>query len=187
MQAEMPIVEYNTCAKANKKLGEVVDRWMICAGYGGDSKISGCHGDSGGPLVCEDPKSGRWSLRGTVSWGDHYCNGGPTYSVFVRINSYVDWIKCKMTSQPLKPSKFIEYEMDKIYSKREWRSWTSFFAFVRTHTNLVRPVVQSHKFDCRLAAPTDFIRGISAGKLDSFRLYFVCVSNERGSLILDYF
>ena len=108
MQAEMPIVEYNTCAKANKKLGKVVDRWMICAGYGGDSKISGCHGDSGGPLVCEDPKSGRWSLRGTVSWGDHYCNGGPTYSVFVRINSYVDWIKWKMTSQPLKPSKFIE-------------------------------------------------------------------------------
>ena len=106
MQAKMPIVDYNTCAKANQHLGEVVDSMMICAGYGEDSKISGCHGDSGGPLVCSD-NTGRWTLRGTVSWGDHYCNGGPTYSVFVRINKYVDWIKCKMNSQPLQPRKFI--------------------------------------------------------------------------------
>ena len=35
--------------------------------------------------------------------------------------------------------------------------------------------------DCPLAAPTDFIRGISAGKLDLFRLDFVSVSDERGS------
>ncbi|XP_078373651.1 chymotrypsin-like elastase family member 3B [Oculina patagonica] len=103
MQAKMPIVDYNACAQANKNLGEVVDTSMVCAGYGGDSKISGCHGDSGGPLVCQDKNTGRWTLRGAVSWGDHYCNGGPTYSVFVRINSYIDWIKCKMTSQPLQP------------------------------------------------------------------------------------
>lgn len=105
MQAKMPIVDYNTCAEGNKNLGEVVDTSMVCAGYGGDSKISGCHGDSGGPLVCQDKNTGRWTLRGTVSWGDHYCKGGPTYSVFVRINSYIDWIKCKMTSQPLQPRK----------------------------------------------------------------------------------
>lgn len=103
----MPIVDYNTCAQANKAFGEVVDAEMICAGYGGNSKLSGCHGDSGGPLVCQDER-GRWTLRGTVSWGDHYCNGGPTYSVFVRINSYIDWIKCKMTSQPLRPRKSIK-------------------------------------------------------------------------------
>ena len=76
MQAKMPIVDYSTCAKANKNLGEVVDMSMVCAGYGGDSKISGCHGDSGGPLVCQDIATGRWTLRGTVSWGDHYCKGG---------------------------------------------------------------------------------------------------------------
>lgn len=80
---------------------------MICAGYGGRSNISGCHGDSGGPLVCQNEETGRWTLRGTVSWGDHYCKGGPSYSVFVRISSYIDWIKCKMTSRPLQPSKFI--------------------------------------------------------------------------------
>ena len=40
--------------------------------------------------------------------------------------------------------------------------------------------------NCRLAAPTDFIRGISAGKLDSFRLEFVFVTDERGSVIRQY-
>ena len=37
--------------------------------------------------------------------------------------------------------------------------------------------------DCRLPAPTDFIRGILARKLDCFRLDFVSVSDERGSVI----
>ena len=41
--------------------------------------------------------------------------------------------------------------------------------------------------DCQLAAPTDFIRDISAGKLDSIWLDFVCLSDECGSLISDYF
>ena len=40
--------------------------------------------------------------------------------------------------------------------------------------------------DCRLAAPTDFIRGILAGKLDSFRLDFFSVSDNRGSVINDH-
>jgi len=103
-QTEIPVAHFNICAKANKKFGKVEDRLMICAGYGGHSNISGCHGDSGGPLVCQNEETGRWTLRGTVSWGDHYCKGGPTYSVFVRISSYIDWIKCKMTSRPLQPT-----------------------------------------------------------------------------------
>ena len=122
MQAKLPIVEYDTCAKANQPLGEVVDLLMVCAGYGGNSKVSGCHGDSGGPLVCQD-ESGLWTLRGTVSWGDHYCKGGPTYSVFVRINSYVEWIKWKMTSQPLQPRKFKRKQNKKIILRSErWLS-----------------------------------------------------------------
>ena len=39
--------------------------------------------------------------------------------------------------------------------------------------------------DCRLTAPIDFIKGISAGKLNSFQLDFVSVSDERGSVIND--
>ena len=40
--------------------------------------------------------------------------------------------------------------------------------------------------DCRLAAPTDFIRGILAWKLDSFRLDFFSVIDKRGSVINDH-
>ena len=40
--------------------------------------------------------------------------------------------------------------------------------------------------DCRLDTPINFIRGFSVGKLDSFLLDFVSVSDERGSVITDY-
>ena len=48
-------------------------------------------------------------------------------------------------------------------------------AFVRTHPNLVFLWHKASNFraipcDCRLAAPSNFTRGISAGELDSFRL-----------------
>ena len=60
--------------------------------------------------------------------------------------------------------------------------------FVRTHPNLVLLWYKGRNFrpitgDCRLAASNNFIRGISVGKLDSFRLDFVSVSDERGSVI----
>ena len=40
--------------------------------------------------------------------------------------------------------------------------------------------------DCKLAAPIRFIRGILAGKLDSFGIDFVSVSDLPGSVISDY-
>ena len=39
---------------------------------------------------------------------------------------------------------------------------------------------------CKLATPINFIRGILAGKLDPFRLHFVSVNDERGSVINNY-
>ena len=66
-----------------------------------------------------------------------------------------------------------------------------FIAFVRTHPNLVLLWHKGRYFraitgDCRLADPTDFIRGITARKMDFFRLDFVSVSDERGSVINNY-
>ena len=63
----------------------------------------------------------------------------------------------------------------------------SFTTFDRTHTNLVFLWHQSRNFrpvmsDRKLATPNNFIRGILAEKLDSFRLDFVSVSDERGSV-----
>ena len=60
---------------------------------------------------------------------------------------------------------------------------------VRSHPNLGVLWYKATHFrgvagNCRLVGPTDFIRGISAGKLDSFRLD---LSDARGSVINDYF
>ena len=88
----MPVVDYQTCAAGNANLSyaKVNDETMLCAGYGGSSVISGCHGDSGGPFVCRERRL--WVLRGAVSWGDHRCKAGSTFSVFTRISTFVDWI-----------------------------------------------------------------------------------------------
>lgn len=103
-EAKMPVVDYDTCAAGNINLAaEVDDDTMVCAGYGGNSVVSGCHGDSGGPFVCKE--SGRWVLRGAVSWGDHWCRGGSTYSVFARISRFVDWIHTNKMKPQCVPGK----------------------------------------------------------------------------------
>lgn len=96
-EAKMPIVDTKTCSDGNSWFQPVDDLSMVCAGYGGNSKVSGCNGDSGGPLVCEE--EGKWILRGAVSWGDPKCRAGSTYSVFARISSFIDWIDCHTTTK----------------------------------------------------------------------------------------
>ena len=61
-------------------------------------------------------------------------------------------------------------------------------AFVRTHPNMVFLYHKGRNFSattdkCKLAAPINSIRCITAGKLDSFRLDFVSVSDECGWVI----
>ena len=91
LEAKMPVVDFETCAVGNADMYSPVDNeTMVCAGFGGNSVVSGCHGDSGGPFVCKE--SGRWVARGAVSWGDHLCRAGSTFSVFARISTFVDWI-----------------------------------------------------------------------------------------------
>ena len=87
----MPVVNYTTCSKGNSYFQPVDDESMLCAGFGGNSAVSGCNGDSGGPLSCSE--GGKYVLRGAVSWGIPKCPGGDTYSVFTRISSFVDWIE----------------------------------------------------------------------------------------------
>ena len=63
---------------------------MICAGYGGSSRLSGCHGDSGGPFVCNI--GGKWELHGAVSWGSGTCDSKKSYTVFARVSEFRNWI-----------------------------------------------------------------------------------------------
>ena len=44
---------------------------------------------------------GKWVLRGAVSWGVPKCPGGTTYSVFVRISSFIYWMKMHMGEKPV--------------------------------------------------------------------------------------
>lgn len=90
-QVKIPIVSYENCSQGNSFFQPVDNESMVCAGFGGTSKVSGCNGDSGGPLVC--PENGKFVLRGAVSWGIPNCPAGKTFSVFVRISSFVDWIE----------------------------------------------------------------------------------------------
>lgn len=94
-QAVMPVVDHQTCAKANSDLVPVDDQSMLCAGYAtAGNVISGCQGDSGGPFVCEENE--RFVLHGAVSWGHPRCEADSSYTVFARVSSYVDWINDKM-------------------------------------------------------------------------------------------
>ena len=75
------------------------------------------------------------------------------------------------------------------------RKFALFYAFLSRSSELLLILVflwfkatnfRGMVLDCRLAAPTDFIRGILAGKLDFIRLRFFSVSNKRGAVINDY-
>lgn len=90
-EAQMPTVNYSSCSKGNSFFQPIDDESMLCAGFGGNSSVSGCNGDSGGPLVCQE--GGKYVLRGAVSWGVPNCPAGNTFSVFTRVSSFIDWIE----------------------------------------------------------------------------------------------
>uniref|UniRef100_A0A8C8S4K0 Transmembrane serine protease 4 n=1 Tax=Pelusios castaneus TaxID=367368 RepID=A0A8C8S4K0_9SAUR len=85
-QAEIKLIDSNTCNAANAYQGEVSDK-MICAGLmkGG---VDTCQGDSGGPLMYN---SGHWQVVGLVSWG-HGCGGPSTPGVYTKVQAYLNWI-----------------------------------------------------------------------------------------------
>lgn len=93
-QAELPVVEHNTCSNRNGNLAPVDENTMICGGSGIASQAGGCQGDSGGPFVCEE--NGKWVLRGAVSWGSRMCSTD-YYTVFARVSSFRNWIEQKIS------------------------------------------------------------------------------------------
>ncbi|XP_043917900.1 chymotrypsin-like elastase family member 2A [Protopterus annectens] len=93
-QAQLPVVNYETCSKLGWWATNV-KKTMVCAG--GDGVVSGCNGDSGGPLNCQN-EEGTWEVHGIVSFGSPLCSQKNKPTVFTRVSAYNSWINEIMTN-----------------------------------------------------------------------------------------
>nr|AYV99609.1 venom polypeptide [Dolopus genitalis] len=85
--AVVPILDYETCAKALKDT--TFDRTNLCSGplAGG---VGHCSGDSGGPLVQQ--VNGKMTIVGVISWAYTPCGSPNTPPAFTRVSHFVGWI-----------------------------------------------------------------------------------------------
>ncbi|CAL8087599.1 unnamed protein product [Orchesella dallaii] len=56
-------------------------------------KAGACGGDSGGPAAARNVTNRRWYLAGIASYNLGLCGSGMYPSVYVRVSSYINWIK----------------------------------------------------------------------------------------------
>jgi len=85
---ELPMVSIDAC-NAPQAYGGAVTAQMLCIGTEEGGRGS-CNGDSGGPATVVF--NGTPRQVGLVSFGKRGCTGRLAYSVFTRVESYVDWI-----------------------------------------------------------------------------------------------
>lgn len=83
----VPIRSNEHCNAAAVYQG-LVDDNMLCAGGNG---TDACQGDSGGALLVIDDQR-EYMIAGLVSWGEG-CGNRPTPGVYVRLSSYLGWIR----------------------------------------------------------------------------------------------
>ena len=88
----LPIVRNKTC---QEKTSFPIPSATFCAGTG--SKDS-CRGDSGGAFAVYDQVDQRWFAGGIVSWGTSSACMRRNHGIYVRVDSYVDWIKRVISS-----------------------------------------------------------------------------------------
>ncbi|XP_071405510.1 plasminogen-like isoform X2 [Pithys albifrons albifrons] len=89
---EFPILENEICNRPEFMNGTVKNH-EFCGGFT-FGNIDNCEAEVGGPLVCQDKD--RFVQYGVTSWGLDCTQ--PSKLVFVRIPSFVPWIKNAMTS-----------------------------------------------------------------------------------------
>ncbi|XP_027652786.2 plasminogen-like isoform X4 [Falco peregrinus] len=89
---EFPVLENRICNRPEFLNGSVKNN-EFCGGFTFGS-IDNCEAEAGGPLVCEDKD--RFVQYGVTSWGLDCTQ--PSKPVFVRIPSFVSWIKNAMAA-----------------------------------------------------------------------------------------
>jgi len=88
LKVYVPVVSNTVCAdKYSPQF--TIGANELCAGKGGKDS---CQGDSGGPAVYADGPQKRAYIVGVVSWGIG-CASSSFPGVYVRVTSYLDWIK----------------------------------------------------------------------------------------------
>jgi secreted trypsin-like serine protease len=90
MQAELPLVDRETCRQAHSAGTKKIDERNLCAGLEEGGKDS-CQGDSGGPLLTRDDR-GRYVQVGIISWGKS-CGLPKSYGVNTRVAAFDKWIQ----------------------------------------------------------------------------------------------
>lgn len=95
-KVEVPLVENIKCQRGNNQIFRRVKVFLkmhLCAGYGGESPEYACAGDSGGGFFQQN-SSGRWFIKGVVSWVDSSCNSTfrNSYTVLTNIAYHRSWI-----------------------------------------------------------------------------------------------
>lgn len=58
--------------------------------------VDTCGGDSGGPMSCSHSADGPFIMWGMTSWGER-CNHPTLPGVYMKISSFVNWIKRTMS------------------------------------------------------------------------------------------
>lgn len=85
--AEIEFISEQTCAATKNEAFE--PKLMIC---GRANDKDACDGDSGGPFVKKEAGK-KATLAGIVSFGEQCVNSGTKIGYYVKVSSYLNWIK----------------------------------------------------------------------------------------------
>ncbi|XP_040277176.1 granzyme A-like [Bufo bufo] len=87
-EANLEIVDNETCKKAYSKIQQLIFSSMMCAGPLKNRNDDSCTGDSGGPLICDK------KYVGLVSFGPKKCGTPGFPGVYTRLtDNYLKWIR----------------------------------------------------------------------------------------------
>ena len=91
-EADITVIDFNSCQSSYLSGGQAINGSVLCAGYISPSSQSGAaSGDSGGPLVVSDGVNG-WKQIGIVSGGHGPLTTEEYPGLYTKVMNYTQWI-----------------------------------------------------------------------------------------------